>query len=166
MNMQRVRINRVDNPMSVKEFAVDAATEIEVGDLCWIDSDDVKPASATELWSTDGDTTISRLAKWFVGVAVSSHQANDTKVTTVRVAGRGVAEFPLNTPTTLEIGNLIGGVKAAGNALEDQVVKKVTNREFAIGRVFKRGTSLSQAMFEFAGRADPGALFEGFITGP
>lgn len=162
-DVNRIRVDLRADPQSVKDFAVDSATGIEIGDLVWLDTDDVKNAGHANLWSQDEPTTQNRLGRWFVGVALSAHKANDP-AGTVRVAGRGIAEYPLNAATTLEIGDLIGGSKASGNALEDQIVEKLTgavaSTHYAIGRVAKRGTSLATATFQFVGRAEIGAIGE------
>lgn len=74
--------------------------------------------------------------------------------------------MPLDAATTLEVGDLVGGSRdGANNRLLDQTVERVTDTHYAIGRVTKRGTSVSNATFEFVGRADIGSLGEPTLTG-
>lgn len=164
-NVQRKRWDFSANPSGHLDFAVDLATEIEVGDLCWLDVDDAKPASATTLWTGTEAGTLARFAEKFIGVAASAHRANDALVTTVRVHTRGTFSHPLDAATTLEIGNLIGGKKdTGGNYLYAQKVAKVTEPTYAIGKVQKRGTSLTLAHYEIAGASAAGGGNRQFLT--
>ncbi len=115
--------------------AVDSATEIEIGDLVLLDTDDAKPAS----WQADqGSESANQVlfAQKFLGVAMQRSRPGDTDP--IRVATTGVFEFDCPSDT-FELGDLVGGDEnAGGTALLDQQVSKVTQTQNAIGRVARR----------------------------
>ena len=118
--------------------AVDSATVIEIGDLLWQDTDDAKPASDQ---ADEGSETANQeaFAEKFLGVAMQRSRSGDTAP--VRVATTGVFEFDCPSGT-FELGDLVGADEnAAGDALLDQQVAKVTASPYAIARVAKREAS-------------------------
>ncbi|MBN2024494.1 MAG: hypothetical protein JW809_17070 [Pirellulales bacterium] len=115
--------------------AVDGATEIEIGDLVYLDTDDAKPASAQ---ADQGSETANQeaFAAKYLGVAMQRSRAGDTAP--IRVATTGVFEFECPAGT-FELGDLIGpDENAAGNALLAQQVDGVATGARAIGRVARR----------------------------
>jgi len=120
--------------------AIDSATAIEIGDLVWLDTDDAKPASAQ---ADQGSETANqeKFADKFLGMAMQRSRSGDTSP--IRVATTGV--FELDCPSgTFELGDLLGADEnAAGNALLNQQVAKVTASSRAIARVAKREASAS-----------------------
>ncbi|MCA9100068.1 MAG: DUF2190 family protein [Pirellulales bacterium] len=119
---------------------VDSATEIEIGDLVWLDTDDAKPAS-------DVSDQLSEAANQeyfhdrFAGVAMQRSGSGDTDA--IRVATTGVFEFACASGT-FEVGDLIGATEAAGGTeLEDQTTVAVGsgNENRAIGRCTRRVAS-------------------------
>src|SRR5882762_1630337 len=54
--------------------AVDSATEIAMGDLVYLDTDDIKPAGS-EAWSTDLAGTQTNFVNHFLGIALADHPA-------------------------------------------------------------------------------------------
>jgi hypothetical protein len=123
--------------------AVDSATVIEIGDLVWLDTDDAKPASAQ---ADQGSETANqeKFADNFLGVAMQRSRSGESSP--IRVATTGV--FELDCPSgTFELGDLVGADEnAAGDALLNQQVAKVTASSRAIARGAKReaaaGTSV------------------------
>jgi fructose 1,6-bisphosphatase len=107
--------------------AVDSATVIEIGDLVLQDTNNAKPFSSADL-----TTFVPR----FLGVAMQRSHVGD--IQPIRVATTGVFEFDCPSET-FELGDLIGPTS-------NQSVKKVHDKENAIGRVAKRvstaGTSV------------------------
>lgn len=163
------------DPLSIREFAVDAATVIEIGDLCWQDVNDVKNAAHADLWTGSLAGTRGRFAEKFVGVAISAHSAADgANVTKVRVASRAVVRMAVGTATTFEIGDhVIGSRDGVTNTLLDQTVEKQTgtsgttdpNDTMAIGRVSQReASSVSMVQFEIQGRGVAGGGVRAFLT--
>ena len=99
-------------------FAVNSATVIEVGDLLWLDTDDVKPASDFS-WNASIAQTQEDFNLKFVGMSADRSRAGDTDE--VCVDKNGIKEFTCES-ATFEIGDLVGPAKASGNALENQKV--------------------------------------------
>jgi hypothetical protein len=121
-------------------FAVDAATVIEIGDLLWLDTDDVKPASDLT-WNTDLATTQADFAASFAGVAMEASPAGASAE--VRVATTGVFEFDCEA-ATFEVGDKINCAKGSGDFLEDQKVVAVSANP--IGKVARREPSASSKL--------------------
>jgi hypothetical protein len=115
--------------------AVDSATVIEIGDLVMQDTDDARPASML----TDQGTEAANQAAFagvFLGVAMQRSRSGETAP--IRVATTGVFEFDCPSGT-FELGDMVGADEnAAGNALLNQTVAKVTASAGAVGRVAKR----------------------------
>lgn len=130
--------------------AVDSATEIEIGDLVWQDTDDAKPASSQ---ADQGSETANQehFADKFLGVAMQRSRAGDTSP--IRVATTDVFEFDCPSGT-FELGDLVGADEnGAGDALVDQQVAKVTASKYAVGRVAKRvGSAASTVLVDIRSR--------------
>lgn len=127
--------------------AVDSATVIEIGDLVFLDTDDVKPASSQAAGSALANTQESFHDKFF-GVAAQRSRAGDTDP--IRVDTAGVFEYPCDS-TNWEIGDQVGVAESSAFALDDQKVIRLgafgaglDNR--AIGRCAQRGTALTKVM--------------------
>ena len=118
--------------------AVDSATVIEIGDLLYHDSDDVKPASSqTDQLSEEANQSL--FASKFGGVAMQASDTGDTDA--IRVATDGIFEFACPSGTW-EIGDLVGASEdSGGTGLEDQQVESVSRPENAIGFVAQREAS-------------------------
>jgi hypothetical protein len=114
---------------------VDSATVIEIGDLVYLETDDVRPASAQADQLTEAANQELFHDK-FLGVAMQRSPAGDVRP--IRVATTGVFEFACLS-ATFEIGALAGSDEAAsGTALENQVVATVATPNLAVGRVVRR----------------------------
>jgi hypothetical protein len=115
--------------------AVDSDTIIEIGDIVVQDTDDAKPASILPDLETEAANQAA-LVNIFLGVAMQRSRAGETAP--IRVATTGVFEFDCPSGT-FELGDLVGADEnAAGNALLNQQVAKVTSSQNAIGRIAKR----------------------------
>lgn len=169
-NRMRKVWDLVANPADILEFAVDSSVAVEIGDLMWLDTDDVKPASATGLWTGSAAGTYGNLARKFVGVAMSAHVANEALVTTVKVACRGTFKMTLTSAATFEIGDLVRGSQDGANSyLLDQEVVKITSipagESDAIGKVQKRyATSVSEVEVQILGSTIPGGGNKAFTS--
>jgi hypothetical protein len=123
--------------------AVDSDTVIEIGDLVLLNTDDARPASVLVDQGTKAANQAT-FASVFLGVAMQRSRSGETAP--IRVATTGVFEFDCASGT-FELGDMIGlDENAAGNALLNQQVAKVTVAADAVGRVAKRqpaaGTSV------------------------
>lgn len=165
--MRKIKDFRAD-PAGIREFAVDASIQVEIGDLLWLNTDDVRPASHTSLWTGGLAGTLGNLAHKFAGVAMSA--LNSTSAGFVRVATRGTFKFAVTTAATFEVGDLISGSRdGSNNYLLDQEVLKLTdnqaNQGQAIGRCTKRETvATTQVEFEVLSSVAPGGGFKAFLT--
>jgi hypothetical protein len=114
---------------------VDSATVIEIGDLVYLETDDVRPASQQADQLTE-EANQGLFASKFAGVAMQRSRNGDTAP--IRVATSGVFEFVCPS-TTFEVGSLVGASEAgSGTALEDQQVESVVRPELAVGAVARR----------------------------
>jgi hypothetical protein len=115
--------------------AVDAATVIEIGDLVYQETDDVRPASS-QADQNSKEANQELFTGKFLGVAMQRSRAGETAP--IRVATTGVFEFDCPSGT-FELGNLMGvDENAAGTALLNQQAVKVAQSNRAVGRVSKR----------------------------
>lgn len=123
---------------------VDSATVIEIGDVVYLDTDDVKPASS----QTDGGTLGTNqetLHDNFVGIAMQA--SGDGDVADLRVATAGVFELDC-AAATFEVGDLVGASEnAGGTALEDQKAVAVAGENLAIGRCAMRESTASTSVY-------------------
>lgn len=116
-------------------FPVDSATVIEIGDLVFLETDDVRPASQQADQSTHSANQDLFQDK-FAGVAMQSSPAGESG--SIRVATTGVFEFECAS-ATFEVGDTIGpDENGAGTALEDQQVIAASNESESIGRCVGR----------------------------
>jgi hypothetical protein len=123
--------------------AVDSNTVIEIGDLVFQDHDDAKPASEQ---NDQGSETANQelFADLFLGVAMQRSRAGDSDP--IRVATTGVFEFDCPA-STFELGDVVGADEnAAGTALLDQQVAKVSAPRYAIGRAARRESASTTAV--------------------
>jgi hypothetical protein len=113
---------------------VDAGTVIEIGDLLYLATDDVRPigdmASAGTLAATQ-----EAFHDNFVGVAMQCSPEGATDP--IRVATTGVFEFDCAS-ATFDVGDLVGGQDGGTGELEDQMVDEVATPNLAVGRCMKR----------------------------
>jgi len=114
---------------------VDSSTVIEIGDLVYLDTDDVKPASLQADQGTQSGNQ-NLFHDNFAGVAMQASNDGDTE--SIRVASTGVFELDcLSAP--FEVGDLIGADEnSGGTGLENQVAASVTAVNEAVGRCAKR----------------------------
>lgn len=116
-------------------MAVDADTVIEIGDLLWLDTDDVKPASAQADQGSEGINQEFFKDK-FAGVAMQASPAGEAG--TVRVATLGVFEFDCDA-ATFEVGDLIAPTEnGTSDGLMNQKVGSVASVTSALGRCAAR----------------------------
>ena len=139
-NIMRWRYGET-NPVTLP---VDSATDIEIGDLIRLDTDDAKPASSINDIGGGGPATLAVAQELFhdafTGVAMQRSRAGDTQP--IRIATSGVFEFDAAS-ATFELGDRVGVAQDGGSALEDQKVVGVAQNvpQRAVGRVAKRVAS-------------------------
>ncbi len=116
-------------------FPVDSSTEIEIGDLVYLDTDDIKPGSSVPDQGAEA-TNQQLFHETFAGVAMLASPSGNAQP--IRVATSGVFEFDC-VSATIEIGEFLGpDENSGGTALLDQTVAVVADAGGAIGRCAKR----------------------------
>lgn len=125
-------------------YAVDSSTVIAIGDLVYLDTDDVKPASSytygASLVNTQRD-----FAEVFCGVSADASASGDTD--DITVYADGVFEFPCAS-ATFEVGDYIGvDDNGDGDELTPQQVIAVTDASAAIGIVAQRESAATTTVF-------------------
>jgi hypothetical protein len=135
-NRLRFRSGQVE----LHKVRVDSATEIDAGDLVYLDGDDVKPASAFP-FTTDLATTRGNFAAVFLGVAHQPSAAGQTDPLSIDLSPLSVYEFNVD-PGTFELGDKLA-CDGSSDGLESQQLQKVTNAAHAIARAaeYKATTS-------------------------
>lgn len=131
--------NRLRHAPGLAYVAVDSATVIEIGDIVYLDTNDVKPASTAALWDTDLATTQAALKDICLGIAMSASASGETDP--VLVSHGAVYEMDAAS-AAYEIGDLVGADKAAGNALLAQTVEAAVAAS-AIGVVYKSSAGVN-----------------------
>jgi hypothetical protein len=159
------------NPKGKKEYLIDTADTINVGDLMWWDNVYrlARRFSHTRAWTGTEDGAKGNVAENFLGHAGSAHVAGDTVNTFVRIDSLGVYGYPVTTAAIFEIGDYVTASKdPAGSLLLDQAVDKAavdaTNeptargRELSIGRAMRRyPVATSIVEMGIVGVKEPGA---------
>jgi hypothetical protein len=127
MNQLRFRSGQVQ----LARLRVDSGTVIEAGDMVFLDSDDVKPASDFT-WDTDLATTQAAFAASFLGIAHQQSAAGDTDDVSVDLSPLAVYEFDVNA-ATYEVGDPLGPDENS-SALMDQQLEAVGSAALGIAR--------------------------------
>jgi len=151
-----------------RNFDVDAAQEIEIGDLVYSadydpatqgSGDDIRPAD--QLSYVGLSQSQENFVNSFAGVAAQKHRAS-TDTNDVVVNTRGVHEF-ICASATWEVGDLVGvDDNAGGTALENQTVISVTDASRAIGRCAKReATAVTKVLVDIVGTVSHGGPQQG-----
>lgn len=136
--------------VQLQKVRVDSATVIEAGDMVYLDSDDVKPAS-DYTWDTDLATTQASFAALFLGIAHEASGNGDTDAISVDVSPNSVYEMEVASGT-YEVGDLLGPDENS-SALSDQKVESVASSSLAIARAAEykaTSSSLLRVMFASA----------------
>lgn len=120
--------------------AVDSSTVIEVGDMLYLATDDVRPAGQIA-WNTNLATTQADFAAVFLGIAAGQSASGDTDPVDIDVSPMSVYEFTVAS-ATYELGDPLGPDKASGNALLDAALEGAVNTS-SVARAYERKTAAS-----------------------
>lgn len=118
--------------------AVDSSTVIELSDLLYLDTDDVKPASSIA-WASDAAAQAA-FADVFLGVACDASASGETDPINVDISTTSVYEFTC-VATTWEVGSTFAVDGDGAAALIDQTLEKVATATRCIARAVNRATS-------------------------
>ncbi len=113
---------------------VDSGVLVEIGDLLYLATDDVRPASSLDGLGTLA-ATLEAFHDNFVGVAMQCSPVGAAEP--IRVATTGVFEFECAS-ASFDVGDLIGGNDAGAGELDNQIVDEVATPNLAVGRCVKR----------------------------
>jgi len=143
-NRLRFRSGQVE----LHRLRVDSGTVIEAGDLVYLDTDDVKPASSFP-WNTDLATTQGEFAAVFLGVAHQPSADGETDDISVDLSPQAVYEFDVNA-ATYEVGDILGPDENA-STLMDQQLEAVAGAAQGIARAAEyKASSASQLRVRLA----------------
>lgn len=134
------------------KFAVDSATVIEIGDLVYLNTDDVKPA-ADLTWDTNLATTQADFADVFAGVAAEQSASGDTDSIDIDISPMSVYEFAVAS-ATYEIGDKLGPDQSGGTALLSQQLEEAVAAS-AVAVAYERKTSATRLKVKFASALNP-----------
>ncbi len=126
-NRLRFRSGQVE----LHRLRVDSGTVIEAGDLVFLDTDDVKPASDFT-WDTNLATTQAAFAAAFLGVAHQQSADGDTDDISVDLSSHSVYEFDVAS-ATYEVGDVLGPDEGSSD-LTDQQLEAVSSAALGIAR--------------------------------
>jgi len=116
---------------TLRSYPVASATVINIGDMVWTNSGEVK-AAGDFTWTTDLATTRANFAALFVGIARTPSAAGETTNVQVDVSPEAVYEID-QASAAIDIGTPIGPAKQSGNLLESQKVVATGDATTCIG---------------------------------
>ncbi len=126
-NRLRFRSGQVD----LHKLRVDDDTVLSAGDLVYLDTDDVKPASEFP-FTTDLATTRGNFAAVFLGVCHQPSADGDTTPVSIDLSPLAVYEFDVE-PGTFEVGGKLA-CDGDSDGLSNQQLAKVSSAATAIAR--------------------------------
>lgn len=129
--------------VQLQKVRVDSGTEIEAGDMVFLDEDDVKPAGDFP-WTTDLATTQGAFAGAFLGIAYQSSGVGETDPISVDVSPLSVYEYGVNS-AMYEVGDLLGPDNAS-SVLQNQQLEGVASGGLAMARAAEFKTSASSLL--------------------
>ncbi len=138
--MTRVHRKSYADPERIESHPVDSAQTIDVGELCWLNVNDARPADQAAYGASLGITQ-ANFAKLFIGVAMDTSETGDTRK--IAIATSGIYEF-VCAAAQFEIGDLVGVDDNTGSTalLPAQVIATSENGAIgAIGRVVRQYTA-------------------------
>lgn len=157
---------------NIVQFAANASLQIDIHDLLYMETDDVRPASSQ---ADQGTEPLNQrlFASKFAGVAKASRQSSNAVAGSVGVLTDVLIEYPCAS-ATFEIGDLVGASEAgSGDVLLDQQVEKVTDKDLAIGVVQQRYAAATTKVWvrltsrvapQLAAKATPGTALTAQLT--
>lgn len=160
MAVQNCLYIREDNqPITVPCVTADL---YEIGDICALNASGEAVTGANFTWNTDLATTQTDFATAFLGhcyqykAAATNQVYGNSLAGVIGVSTAGTYSAPLQSATTLKVGDFVGLAKnPSSNALLSQVVVKVASMAEAIGVVVEAGTNLTTALFRILPSAVP-----------
>lgn len=131
-----------EGPINEVQFYFNGTIAVAVGDLMYMEVDDVRPLSSQADQLTEYDN-MARAAPLFAGVSRDTRLVTDTAVVTNHPVATDVEiEIPCASDT-YEVGDMVAPIEYtsganAGIALEPQKVQKTTDESLSIGYATRR----------------------------
>jgi hypothetical protein len=125
--------------VQLHKVRVDSGTVIEAGDMVFLDTNDVKPAS-DYTWDTDLATTQGTFAAVFLGVAHQQSADGDTFDVSVDLSPNSVYEFDVNS-ATYEIGAGLGPDENSSALMSQQLEAASSTASVARAAEYKAAAS-------------------------
>ena len=133
----------------LQRIRVDSATEISAGDMVFLDTDDVKPASSFT-WSTDLATTQGAFAAAFLGIAHQPSEVGETDPISVDVSPQAIYEFDV-VSAAYEVGALLGPDGSSSLLVNQRLKAAVAASAIARSAEYQgSGTTALRVMFASA----------------
>lgn len=166
--MTRVDRQRYADPWRIESHPVDSAQTIDLGEMCYLATDDARPIDQFT-YGASLLITQSNLPKTFIGVALNTSESGDTE--RIAIATEGIFEFNC-AAAQFEIGDLVGADDNAGGTalVADQVIAMGENGAHgAIGRVVRRySANTTRVLVELLPKKNVAPmmipLYQGLIT--
>lgn len=136
--MPQVR-TRAEGPYQSLFLPVDSNQTIEIGDLLYLSTDDVRSALGFT-WTTDLATTQENFHDLFIGMALQRHLSGEA-AGIIQVLTEGIVVGFSCASAAFNVGALIGPAKQSGNGIEPQKLASVATVNLSIGRVAKQYSS-------------------------
>ena len=146
-----------------RNLPINSATVLEIGDMCFYDTDDVKPA-ADFTWDTNLATTQAGFADVFLGIAMHQSASGDTDNVDVDVSVEAIYEFTVAS-ATYEFGARLGPDKASGDALLSQVLEAAVAASSVAVAVERKASASTSLKVQFASAYNPSANTAGLVLG-
>lgn len=130
-------------PYKTVQYRTVASTQFEIGDICYLETGLVKPASSLVLLASLA-LDQEAIHDGFVGVSNQAKLATDATQRALVFVTTGVFEYPLRTALAAdkEIGTLFGVDRNSGaTAILDQSLVEVATENLALGRLVERALS-------------------------
>ena len=139
----------------IASVAVDSGTVIAIGDMLYLATDDVRPASDFT-WDTNLATTQAGFADVFVGIAMHKSASGDVLPVDIDISADSEYQFGCAS-ATYAYGATVGPDKASGNALLAQTLEAAVAAS-SVARVLKAEASATTAVWvSFASVYNPSA---------
>lgn len=140
---------------SIVTVPVDSATIISVGDMVWIDTDDVKPASDFS-WDTDLGVTQAGFAEVFLGIALEASADAETDPIQVETDPAKLFEAFAVASGNYVVGANLGPDENPSNTLANQTLEAASSTS-SIARAQTYGSSVTELDVRFASAYHPGS---------
>ena len=137
----------------VIQGAVDSAEVLEVGDMVFLNTDDVRPASDFT-WTSNLATTQANFTDKFLGICMHQSASGDTDPVDVDISADSVYCFTVAS-ATFELGDMLGPDQSGGNTMLDQVLEKAVASSSIAMAMERKASAATSLLVCFASAYNP-----------